>query len=198
MKERTKTTQLDLLRESRIHVRTITCSPSARLRTWPPTGHRCWATASVKFDISTLPTWATNTWLCIATSLGESIEGYVLWHRCSPSLTKTWPQSISARSTRNPLLASKLRAVFDAHRQHQPTDLAQFEYDMQNALTFMRSQRMYKVCGRRKISPGVTERDREWPVDIARTVQSLVRLDSGGAYQGNCSSGGIGYASDSQ
>ena len=55
----------------------------------------------------------------------------------------TFPQSVSSRTTRNKAIASSFRSLFEKPRNS--SELARFEHDMQDAITFMRSQRMHKV-----------------------------------------------------
>lgn len=63
------------------------------------------------------------------------------------SLYETKPnksfQSVSARATRNKVIASNFRALFEKHREGNEKE--GFEYDMQNAVTLMLSQRIHKV-----------------------------------------------------
>ncbi|EKM59720.1 uncharacterized protein PHACADRAFT_181691 [Phanerochaete carnosa HHB-10118-sp] len=49
-------------------------------------------------------------------------------------------QAIAPRPTRNPAIASNFRRLFEHGKGGEP-----FAYDMQNALTFMHSQRMHKA-----------------------------------------------------
>ncbi|KAJ3555139.1 hypothetical protein NM688_g2738 [Phlebia brevispora] len=51
--------------------------------------------------------------------------------------------SIAASSTRNRAILSGFRSLFEQHRTGE--ELQQFQHDMQDALTFLRSQRMHKV-----------------------------------------------------
>ncbi|GJE84596.1 LYR motif-containing protein [Phanerochaete sordida] len=48
--------------------------------------------------------------------------------------------AIAPRATRNPVVASSFRKLYEQNRDNES-----FAHDMQNALTFMHSQRMHKV-----------------------------------------------------
>lgn len=48
--------------------------------------------------------------------------------------------AIAPRATRNPVVASNFRKLFEQNKDNES-----FAHDMQNALTFMHSQRMHKV-----------------------------------------------------
>ncbi|KAI0728762.1 hypothetical protein C8Q72DRAFT_833018 [Fomitopsis betulina] len=50
--------------------------------------------------------------------------------------------STSAPATRSKTIANNLRAVIENSRQSNPQA---FDHDLKNAVTFMRSQRMYKI-----------------------------------------------------
>ncbi|EPT02858.1 hypothetical protein FOMPIDRAFT_55139 [Fomitopsis schrenkii] len=50
--------------------------------------------------------------------------------------------SISAPATRSKTIANHLRAVIENSRHSNPQ---YFDHDLENAVTFMRSQRMYKI-----------------------------------------------------
>lgn len=52
-------------------------------------------------------------------------------------------QSVSPRSTRNKTITANFRSIFSARRK--PEEQSQFDRDMENVVTFMRSQRMHRV-----------------------------------------------------
>ena len=56
--------------------------------------------------------------------------------RCVPA------QSVSTPATRSKTIAKNFRAVIENGRQSDPQH---FDHDLENAVTFLRSQRMYKV-----------------------------------------------------
>ncbi|GBE79243.1 hypothetical protein BKA93DRAFT_728831 [Sparassis latifolia] len=51
--------------------------------------------------------------------------------------------SISPRTTRNPVVASNFRAIFEQRPRGEQS--ADFEHDIQDVITFLTSQRMHKT-----------------------------------------------------
>ena len=100
--------------------------------------------------------------------------------RVRSSLIEQW-KSIAPRATRNPTVAASFRRLFEQNKT--TTDAAEFEVDMQNAVTFMHSQRMHAV--RSSASGGDAWTD-ETSLGTVGALQSTARLDHGGADQSYC------------
>jgi hypothetical protein len=58
-------------------------------------------------------------------------------------LHSSLPKSISPRATRSPVIATQFRSLFEQAKDS--ADEARFSQDIENALTFMRAQRVHKV-----------------------------------------------------
>ncbi|KAJ3485039.1 hypothetical protein NLI96_g5238 [Meripilus lineatus] len=56
---------------------------------------------------------------------------------------EVYKASVSPRSTRNKTITANFRSIFSARRK--PEEQSQFDRDMENVVTFMRSQRMHRT-----------------------------------------------------
>ena len=82
---------------------------------------------------------SSSTYRGVVRELYKSVSDADLVYGCTAYLV----QSVSSRATRNKTIASNFRALFERPRTEEESE--RFNHDIENALTFMHSQRMHKV-----------------------------------------------------